>query len=321
MAVARAAGYRACKRCDPDSLVIEVSPGPVSFEVALPYRGRRDIGATLAFLGARAVPGLESNDDHRFTRTLRLARGAGRVEIEPGRGRVACRVWVEHPGDAAEVPAKARSLLDLDRDLAAVERDLAEDGELARVMRGRRGRGVPGAVDGFEMAVRAVLGQQVSVAGARTLTGRLVDRFGRRLASNGSLDHGPDRLFPDPVDLAEADAAAIGMPAARAAAIRGLACAVAEGDLDLSPGAGADEVRSRLVSLSGLGPWTASYVTMRVQHDPDVFLAGDLGVRKAMSRFGVADEPSAIQARSEPWRPWRAYAVQYLWAGLGAASG
>ena len=319
--MARAAGYRACKRCDPDSLVIEATPGPVSFEVALPYRGRRDIGATLAFLGARAVPGVESHDERCLTRTLRLERGAGRVEIEPGRGRVACRVWVEHPDDAAEVPAKVRSLLDLDRDLTTVERDLAEDEEFAPVMRGRRGRGVPGAVDGFEMAVRAVLGQQVSVAGARTLAGRLVDRFGTRLGTNGSPDEGPDRLFPGPVDLAEADVAAVGMPSARANAVRGLARAVAGGDLDLSPGTAADEVRSRLLSLPGLGPWTASYVTMRVQHDPDVFLAGDLGVRKAMSRLGVADEASAIEARSAPWRPWRAYAVQYLWAGLGAAAG
>jgi AraC family transcriptional regulator of adaptative response / DNA-3-methyladenine glycosylase II len=162
--------------------------------------------------------------------------------------------------------------------------------------------------------VRAILGQQVSVAGARTLTGRLVAAFGDDLSSKDNA--APARLFPTATRLAEADVASLGMPVKRADAIRELSRAVAAGEIDLTPTADGDATRAALVAIPGVGPWTASYVAMRALRDPDAFLPGDLGVRKAMARLGVGDSPAAIERRASAWRPWRSYALQHLWASL-----
>ena len=314
--VARAAGYRACKRCHPDEA--DLATDGSESDVYLPYRGRRDLRAMLSFLAARAIPGVEAIADDELVRTLRLPHGPGSLVANLEGPRLRARAWVEDARDAAEAIARARELFDLDRDLRTVERDLASDPALAALMKGRRGTAVPGTVDGFELAVRAILGQQVSVPGARTLAGRLVARFGTDLPEPGMALSGgrATRVFPAPEELAEADIAVIGMPRARADAIRVLARAVAAGEIDLSRTAEPECVSEQLVALPGVGPWTAGYVTMRAQRAPDAFLATDLGVRKAMTRLGVNDERRAIEARAERWRPWRAYALQYLWAAL-----
>ena len=328
-AAARAAGYRACKRCHPDDEIaparggISVTEGSGSeCDLTLPYQGRRNLRALLDFLAARAIPEVEAVTAGELIRTLRLDNGVGiaRVTLQPG--RVRCRTWVESADDDAPALAKVRSLLDLDRDLTAIETDLRADAQMASLMKGRRGTGVAGTVDGFELAVRAILGQQVTVAGARTLAGRVVAAFGTALPRHALAENAHDaarvevtRVFPAPERLAEADLAALGMPRSRAEAIRALARRVAAGDIDLSASAGVPEVRTSLLAIPGVGPWTAGYVAMRAQRDPDAFLPSDLGVRKAMVALGVPDDPRAIGERAERWRPWRAYALQYLWAG------
>ena len=170
---------------------------------------------------------------------------------------------------------------------------------------------VPGAWDPFELAVRAILGQQVSVRGATTLAGRLAERFGRPVEAEGF----PARLFPDAAVLADADISAIGIPGARAAAIRELARRVRDGELPLTWGSCAVDTHAGLVSIPGVGEWTARYVAMRGLGQPDMFLPGDLGVRKALAGDGKLPTPRQAAAAAEPWRPWRAYGVLHLWTG------
>jgi len=172
---------------------------------------------------------------------------------------------------------------------------------------------LPGSVDGFEIAVRAVLGQQVSVAGARTIAGRLVHRFGKPLtAPDGDLTH----VFPEPAALVDADLGELGIPGSRQETVRTLAGAVAAGDLVLDRGADRAEVVAKLQALRGIGPWTASYIAMRALGDPDVFLPGDLGVRRALEKLGQPGDPNSASALAEAWRPWRSYAVQHLWGAF-----
>ena len=176
------------------------------------------------------------------------------------------------------------------------------------------GRRVPGAVDGFELAVRAVLGQQISVAGARTLAGRLVAAVGPPLAEReGGLTH----AFPDADAVAGVPDEALAMPQRRCATLRSLAAAVAGGQLDLDPGADRAATEAALLAQAGIGPWTASYVAMRALGDPDAFLPADLGVRHALEGLGVSGDPASAAAASQEWRPWRSYAVMHLWSTLG----
>jgi AraC family transcriptional regulator of adaptative response / DNA-3-methyladenine glycosylase II len=203
---------------------------------------------------------------------------------------------------------RVRRLFDLDADPLRIDAHLAEDPRLAPSVRARPGLRVPGAWDTFELGVRAILGQQVSVAGATTLAGRLVQRLGRPVPGGPA---GLTHLFPTPEALAAADAASLGLPRARAAAIVGLARATAEGRRPLEPGEGP-------VALAGIGPWTAAYVAMRAGRDPDAFPAGDLALRRALAGEGGPAPPEReVNLRSEPWRPWRAYAAMHLWS-LGA---
>jgi AraC family transcriptional regulator of adaptative response / DNA-3-methyladenine glycosylase II len=204
---------------------------------------------------------------------------------------------------------RVRRLFDLDADPLRIDAHLARDRRLAPSVRARPGLRVPGAWDAFEIAVRAILGQQVSVAGATTLAGRLVARFGKPVpdAADG-LTH----LFPTPQALMDADIASIGLPRARAAAIAGLARATAEGKRPLEPESGG-------LDLAGIGPWTGAYVAMRGGRDPDAFPAGDLVLRRALAGEDQPAPPErAVLLLSEPWRPWRAYAAMHLWR-LGPA--
>jgi AraC family transcriptional regulator of adaptative response / DNA-3-methyladenine glycosylase II len=284
----------------------------------LPFRAPFDAAGMLRFLGTRAVAGVETFDGATYRRTLRLPHGAGMVALSGGGDHVSCVLRLENLRDLGTAVQRCRRLLDLDADPVAVADVLGADPVLGSLVRRSPGRRVPGSVDGAELAFRAVLGQQVSVAGARTLAGRLVARCGEPLpetlaAEGDELTH----LFPEPHAVAAAVLQDLGLPRARRETLRGLARALAGGGIVLDPGSEREEVERRLLELRGVGPWTASYVAMRVLGDPDAFLPTDLGVRKALHRLGHAGDRKSVAALAESWRPWRAYAAQHLWASLG----
>jgi AraC family transcriptional regulator, regulatory protein of adaptative response / DNA-3-methyladenine glycosylase II len=289
----------------------ETVPGEISLR--LPFRMPFDAKGLLHFLGRRAVPGVEAFDGEAYRRTLRLPHGAGTVVLSDGGEHVRCVLWLQNLRDLGTAVQRCRGLLDLDADPVAVSDVLGADGIIGALVRRSPGRRVPGSVDGAELAVRAVLGQQVSVAGARTLAGRLVASRGEplpeSLAGNDELTH----LFPEPEAVAEAPED-LSVPAGRRESLRGLARALAGGEIVLDPGSDREEAERRLLGLRGIGPWTASYIAMRALGDPDAFLPTDLGVRRAISRLAGDQRNNA--ALAERWRPWRAYATQHLWASL-----
>ncbi len=273
-----------------------------------------DGAALLDFLAARAVPGVEQVTGNSYARTIRAPGGPGLIELTmpgaqgPGaRGgsrHVLLRVRLPRLRGVGQVVSRCRQLLDLDADACAINAVLAADGLLAPLVAARPGLRVPGTYDGFELAVRAVLGQQVSVAAARTLAGRLAGRFGTRLQMPGGS---PSVLFPGPADLADADLSGVGLTTARQATLRALADAVAGGSLELDHGADPAQTAARLGELPGIGPWTISYILMRAVRDPDAFPASDLGLRRALEHLGGST------AQADRWRPWRAYAAVQLW--------
>jgi AraC family transcriptional regulator, regulatory protein of adaptative response / DNA-3-methyladenine glycosylase II len=269
-------------------------------ELRLPYRPPLAWGELLAFVAARAVPGVEQVDGALYRRAVRVSHSTAVVELEHASPVVLLRLRGVPVGALATVVERARRVADLDADPGQIEAVLARDPALRDLVERRPGLRVPGAWDGFELATRAVLGQQVSVRGGATLAGRLVARFGEPLqVPVGTVTH----AFPKPERLVEADVQAIGMPRARADTIRLLAGAVAGGSLALVPSAPFEERRATLLGVAGIGPWTAEYVAMRALRDPDAFPAGDLGLRRA----------GATAERAERWRPWRAYAAVHLW--------
>jgi AraC family transcriptional regulator of adaptative response / DNA-3-methyladenine glycosylase II len=268
----------------------------------------------LDFLAVRAVRGVEAVGPGWYERTLALPHGSGVVRVElvdrPG-GHVPCRLTLADARDLAPALERTRRLLDADCDPVAVDEELGGDGLLAPLVRRRPGLRVPGHVDGVELAARAVLGQQVSVAGARTLANRLVAGLGEPVELAG--DHHVTHHFPTAEALAGVDPERIAMPRARGRALATVAAALADGSVVLDRSADRGEVRAGLLALPGIGPWTADYIALRVLGDPDVFLPTDTGVRHAASRLGVAD----VEIRSEQWRPWRSYALIHLWSSLG----
>lgn len=293
----------------------ESAPGAISLR--LPYRRPFDGSGLLNFLGVRAVRGVEQFADGTYRRTLRLPHGAGVVELSDGQDHVRCLLRLKELRDLGTAVQRCRRMLDLDADPVAVNGILCAHPLMAPLIHRNPGQRVPGTVDGDELAMRAVLGQQVSVERARTLAGRLVSRCGEPLPESlAEPEGGLTRLFPEPAAVAEAGLEALTMPAARRDALRGLASALAEGGLVLDPGADREEARQRLLEFRGIGPWTASYIAMRALGDPDAFLPTDLGVRRAIVSLGGAVDPATISALSGRWRPWRAYATQHLWASL-----
>jgi len=286
------------------------SPGTVV--VRLPYREPMDLAGLVGFLATRAVPGVEEQADG-YRRSVRLAHGDGVLELAPGPGHVRCSLHLADLRDLTAAVHRCRRLLDLDADPVAVDKALGTDPLLAPLIRRRPGRRVPGHVDGAELAVRAVIGQQVSVAGARTVAGGLVARWGKPLTTPiGAVSH----LFPTADTLAAVDPADLPMPQARGRALVTVAAAIADGNVDLEPGTDRGEAERQLLALPGIGPWTASYICMRALGDPDVFLPTDLGARHALARLGQPDGPTAVAAAAERWRPWRSYALQHLWSIL-----
>jgi AraC family transcriptional regulator, regulatory protein of adaptative response / DNA-3-methyladenine glycosylase II len=284
-----------------------------SVALRLPYRAPLDADGLIAFLGMRAVPGVEEVRDGRYTRSLRLPNGVGTVELSAADGHVRARYRLESLRDLGAAMQRSRTLLDLDSDPQAVCDALGADELLGPLVRGAPGRRVPGNMDAHELTIRAVLGQQVSVAGARTLAGRLAVSHGEPLERPlGAVT----RLFPTAASLAEAGAEHLAMPAARRRALLGLCGALASEDLVLDAGVDRARAREQLLALPGIGPWTASYVAMRALRDPDAFMGSDLGVRHALERLGQDGRPAAVERLAERWRPYRSYAVQHLWASL-----
>jgi AraC family transcriptional regulator of adaptative response / DNA-3-methyladenine glycosylase II len=280
----------------------------VSIRVGLRYREPCDVEGLLAFLGARAIPGIEAFVDGVYHRSLRLPRAEGVVALEPGQGEVRATLWLADAADLEAAVAHCRCLLDLDADPRAILEVLGADPLIGAAVPGRR---VPGHVDPFELAVRAVLGQQISVAGAATLAGRLVARYGEPLAApRGQITH----VFPTAAALASARVDELPMPRARGRALVGLAGAIEQGRVALSGSVAVDDARRALLGLPGIGPWTADYIAMRALGDRDVFLPTDLGVKRALRRLGRDDRAAAATALAERWRPYRAYAMLALWS-------
>ena len=282
-----------------------VGPEPGTIALRLPFRAPYDVRATLDFLGQRAVPGVETYSGGELSRAVRAPHGPAVVTLSPvvGAGALACRVRLTDLRDLVTVIARVRRLLDLDADPVAVDALLGADPALAPLVLKRPGLRSPGTVDGFEMALRAIVGQQVSVAGARTVLGLIVAEHGTT-----AFPGEPWRLFPAAETLAVIDPATLPMPRARGRTVLALAEANACGDLTLDPGADRDAERARLLALPGIGPWTADYLRMRALGDPDVLLSGDLGVRRSAAALGVD------LATNPHWAPWRSYATHHLWA-------
>jgi AraC family transcriptional regulator of adaptative response / DNA-3-methyladenine glycosylase II len=277
----------------------------------------------LAFLAARAVGGVEAVVGDTYARTLMLPGGAAVVVGRVGGRQVATTAIVTAPADAEPAFATMRRILDLDADPEAIDARLGGDRLLGPLIDARPGLRSPGAADGHELLVRAITGQQVSVAGARTTLERMARAYGTALTADlaGAARQyaGGDLLtavFPGAQQLAAADPAALGMPRARGAAIvrASEACA---GGLTLAPGVDIAAVRETLLALPGVGPWTVEYVAMRALKDPDAFLASDLGVRRALVALGRDGHPRAAGAAADAWRPYRAYANHHLWASVG----
>ena len=287
-----------------------------ALSLRLPYRAPLDADGLVAFLALRAVAGVEQVLDGAYRRSLRLPHGAGVVELRPAEGHVHARYWLDDLRDLGAAMQRSRALLDLDSDPDSVTEVLGNEPLLGALVRRAPGRRVPGAVDGGELAVRAVLGQQVSVRGAATLAGRLTAAHGDVLKRPlGTVTH----VFPSAGALADADPTTLAMPVARRRALLGLVAALANEELVIDIGADRLQARDRLLALPGIGPWTAGYIAMRALRDPDAFLPSDLGVRHALEQLGHTGEPASATKLAERWRPYRAYAVQHLWASLPAA--
>jgi AraC family transcriptional regulator, regulatory protein of adaptative response / DNA-3-methyladenine glycosylase II len=280
----------------------------------LAFRAPLDVADVTDYLGTRAIPGVEAVGETSYRRAVRSSTGGGVLAITASRGRLTLTLTGTDIGSLARDVAAARRIFDLDADPEAVADVLGEDPLLAPLVAARPGLRVPGAYDGFELAVRAVLGQQVSVAAATTFTGRLVQRYGSPLPEpSGGVTH----LFPPAETLADADLEGVGLTGARTETLRGLAQAVAGGQILLHPGADQQRTEQALTALKGIGPWTASYIAMRALRDPDALPSKDLALLKAFSRLtGSTSTDRDLERYAERWRPWRGYAAVHLWASL-----
>ncbi len=298
---------------------VETKPGPggeisllLRFEPPYDWAGMRE------FLRCRAIPGVERVGDGCYSRTIQLDGRKGRVSVRPGDGN-ALHATIRFPrlSTLPSIIARLRRVFDLGADPLPISAHLAKDVALARLVAERPGLRVPGAWDGFELAIRAVLGQQISVAAAVRLAGRLVATYGETLTE-------PDRelthVFPSPEALARADLTTLGMPRSRAAALSAVAAAVVADPDVLCASRGLDEAIRRLRSIPGVGEWTAQYIALRQLREPDAFPAADVGLVRALAQLeGRRRSSRELAAHADRWRPWRAYAAQHLWASLGAS--
>jgi AraC family transcriptional regulator, regulatory protein of adaptative response / DNA-3-methyladenine glycosylase II len=292
-----------------------------ALSVRLPYRPPYDWDAMLSFLRARAIPGVEIVCGDSYRRTIAVGGNSGIISVQPAdKNRIDVRVRFPDMAALPSIIARVRRVFDLAADPDTIGAHLALDGVLAPLVRARPGLRVPGAWDGFELAVRAIFGQQITVPAATKLLGRLVQAFGDQLPSVMG-EEGLSHLFPSTARVAKADLATLGMPAARAGAVTSLAQAISVDPAIFSRGASLEDAIVKLRSLPGIGEWTAQYIAMRELREPDAFPAADIGLLRAMTdSAGRRPSPSELLSRSEGWRPWRAYAALHLWAAGAKAA-
>ncbi|MEU8332852.1 AlkA N-terminal domain-containing protein [Micromonospora sp. NPDC048839] len=311
--------------------------GAGTLALRLAYRPPLHAQALLDFFAVRALPGVDEVRDGTYHRGLRLPHGTGEVALTPATGHVAATLRLTDLRDLAPAVARCRRLLDLDADPAAIDATLAADPALAPAVAAEPGIRVPRAVDGFEMAVRAVIGQQVSVASAQKTLTRLLtaptpdhdhevdlaigdqtpgqphDQRGAEGGRRGDVGAGGLRGFLGAEELLSLPDSGFGMPVGRRETLRGLARAVVDGSVDLAAGVDREEAVRGLLALPGIGPWTANYLAMRAFGDPDILLSTDLAVRRGAAALGLPDNPTTLDRYADRWRPWRSYATMRLW--------
>jgi len=335
--VAAAAGFGSLRRFNeifqqlyrrpPKSLrrtgVAEESVGAAgAVTVKLGYRPPYDWGAILSFLRARAIPGIEAVSDCRYARTIAVGGQGGILVVEPAE-RNCLKVTVRFPNlrNLPAIIARVRRVFDLAADPMAIGAHLSRDPVLAPLVAARPGLRIPGGWDGFELAMRAILEQQITMPAAMRLAGRLVLSYGEKILDPAALDLGLTHVFPTPRQLVGVDLAAIGMPKARRTALSALAAAAVADPLIFGPRRSLEVAIDQLRSLAGVGEWTAQYIAMRELREPDAFPATDIGLMHALSdASGVRQSRAGLLARAEQWRPWRAYAALHLWASEPHAS-
>jgi AraC family transcriptional regulator of adaptative response / DNA-3-methyladenine glycosylase II len=329
--VALAAGFRSVRRFNeifqrlyrrpPKALrrtgVAEEPIGPTgAVAVKLGYRLPYDWEIMLSFLRARAIPGIEAVSSNQYARTIAMGNEPGILVVEPAPGNcLKATVRFLNLKCLPAIIARVRRVFDLAADPLAIGAHLSQDPMLAPLVAARPGLRVPGAWDGFELAVRAILGQQITVAAAAKLAGKLVRAHGETIDDPAALDQGLTHVFPTPRQLVGTDLAALGMPKARRIALSSLAEAVVADPLIFGPRRSLEAAITQLRSLAGVGEWTAQYIAMRELREPDAFPAADIGLMRALSDGnGARPSPAELLARAEQWRPWRAYAALHLWA-------
>lgn len=323
--VALAAGFNSLRRfndaflagCGMPPSAIRRRPGAAAqagdgLRLRLGYRPPLDFGLMLQFLRRRMIPGIERIEEDGYARVIGPPDRPAllRVHDDARRSELVLQLDGVDPRQIPQVVRRVRHMFDLDADLRQVHATLQDEPLLARGIALRPGLRVPGGWEGFEVAVRAVLGQQVSVAAATTLARRLVQAYGQVLPG---MPEGLDRLFPEPAQLADAPLESIGLPRTRAATLRALAHACAAGELDFNAGQQLQTFVQRCVALPGIGPWTAQYIALRALGQPDAFPAGDLVLQQMLGTPEKRLTERQAEQRSQPWRPWRAYAVLHLW--------
>jgi len=324
--VAMAAGYGSIRRFNdhfrqvydrsPSTLRATTRPLPDDrLSIRLPYRTPYCWESISAFLAKRAVPGVEWVSDGRWHRHIKLDNQVGHIEVSDCAAESAlhCRLDLPTTASLYTLVEPLRNLFDLNADPREIAGTLSRDKILKRLLSDNAGIRVPGSWDSFELAVRAIVGQQISVSGATTVMGRIAEQFGTSL--NGA------RLFPSPEQLMRADPEALPMPQARARAIIELAGAVAGGVVNLDRWVEPDALRQSLLAIKGIGEWTASYIALRVLADPDAFLHSDLVLLKVARQLYGDNNAAALLERSADWRPWRAYAGMYLWRAAAQLNG
>jgi AraC family transcriptional regulator, regulatory protein of adaptative response / DNA-3-methyladenine glycosylase II len=294
----------------------DVTAAAGGITVRLPYRAPYDWDAIEGFLAARAIPGVETVSPRRYARTLAVDGACGVVVVTPGDGDyLVAEIRFPKVQALPAVIARIRRVFDLTADPALIGAHLSQDPTLAPLVAARPGLRAPGAWDGFELAVRAILGQQITVTAARNLAAKLVEAYGEPIDDPAATALGLTKVFPTPERLVGADIAALGMPRTRGAALEALARTVAADRTIFTPRADLETAIAALSALPGVGEWTAQYIALRELREPDAFPHADIGLLRALADGdGQRPTPQALLARSQAWRPWRAYAAQHLWA-------
>jgi len=316
--IAYSSGYSSVRRFnDHFRKVYDRSPGSLrkkqksgrdgAFTIRLSYREPFDFTGVLSFLSLRAIPGVESVTSTQYKRTIKVDGEVGQISVSNDEKvqSLCCRIDLGNARCLIRIVDRIRRLFDLNALPQDIQCHLQRDRSLAKLVKNNPGQRLPGAWDGFEIAVRAIVGQQISVKGASTVMGNIAENYGDK------TDYGT--VFPGPVILSELDPADLPMPGNRARAIKMMAQAILDGRLSLGVETDTATLVEQLVAIKGIGPWTAQYVAMRALNDPDAFLHSDLVLLKvAKVKLGINGEKELLE-RAEAWRPWRAYAGMHLW--------